>query len=171
MTDHLRSLVRDVKDFPKPGIVYKDITPMLQHTEGLKEVTARFAERYADMGIAKVLGIESRGFLFGAPLAMALGAGMVPIRKQGKLPWTTHRQEYALEYGTDVIEMHTDAITPGERVLVIDDLLATGGTMAAALDLVRRAGGEIVEAAFVIELDFLKGREKLTTPSFSLLHY
>jgi adenine phosphoribosyltransferase len=157
----LENYIRDVPDFPKKGIVFKDITPLLADAEAMREACDRLAEPFADSGVAKVVGIESRGFIFAAPVAERLGAGLVPVRKPGKLPAETVSQSYQLEYGTDQIEVHADAIAPGEKVLMLDDLLATGGTMAAACDLVRKLGGEIVGIAFVIELCFLNGRDKL----------
>jgi adenine phosphoribosyltransferase len=157
----LESYIRDVPDFPKKGIVFKDITPLLADPEAMREACDRLAEPFAEAGVAKVVGIESRGFIFGPPVAERLGAGFVPVRKPGKLPAETIGQSYELEYGTDGIEMHADAISPGEKVLMLDDLLATGGTMAAACRLVRRLGGEIVGVAFLIELCFLHGRDKL----------
>ena len=160
MTD-LESFVRDVPDFPKPGIVFKDITPLLADKAALPEACSRLAEPFAGLGVEVVAGIESRGFLFGVPVAERLDCGFVPIRKPGKLPAETVSQSYELEYGTDTIEIHADAIRQGGKVLMVDDLLATGGTMAAACELVERLGGEIIGVAFVIELGFLNGREKL----------
>jgi len=157
----LENYIRDVPDFPKKGIVFKDITPLLADPGAMREACDRLAEPFVDRGVAKVIGIESRGFLFGAPVAERLGAGLVPIRKPGKLPAKTVRQAYELEYGTDEIEIHADAIAPGEKVLLLDDLLATGGTMAAACDMVGRLAGEIVGVAFVLELCFLHGRDRL----------
>lgn len=158
----LASFLRDVPDFPKPGILFKDITPMLASPEAMQAATDQLAA--LDFGqVDKIAGIESRGFLFGVPLAMKLGIGFVPIRKPGKLPAQTRRVEYALEYGTDAIEIHEDAVAAGERVLIVDDLLATGGTMGAAAELVQACGGEVAGCAFVIELAFLQGRSaKLT---------
>ncbi|MCK5944820.1 MAG: adenine phosphoribosyltransferase [Planctomycetes bacterium] len=154
----LASLLRDVPDFPKPGILFKDITPMLASPEAMHAAVDRLAA--LDCGkVDKVAAIESRGFLFGVPLAMKLGVGFVPIRKPGKLPWRTNRVEYVLEYGTDAVEIHEDAVQQGERVLLVDDLLATGGTMAAAVQLVEACGGTVAACAFVIELAFLKGRQ------------
>ena len=158
---NLERYIRDVPDFPRKGILFKDITPLLADPAAMREACDRLAAPFAGKGVAKVVGIESRGFLFGAPVAERLGAGLVPIRKPGKLPAETVRQRYELEYGTDEIEIHADAIAPGEKVLMLDDLLATGGTMAAACDLVGQLGGEIVGVAFVIELCFLHGRDKL----------
>lgn len=168
----IRALVRDVPDFPRPGILFKDITPVLAEAGMLGHITESIAARWADEDIAVVAGIESRGFPFGATLATALGVGFVPIRKPGKLPWQTEREEYALEYGTDALEAHTDAIRDGQRVLLVDDLLATGGTAAAALRLIERLGGRAVGAAFVIELAFLSGRTRLAeTPVQALVRY
>jgi adenine phosphoribosyltransferase len=160
MFDLVRSLIRDVPDFPKKGIVFKDITPVLAHPQGLREIVDALAARYRT-GIDKIVAIESRGFLFGAPLAYALGVGLVIVRKPGKLPWKCVREEYALEYGKDSLEMHVDAIAPGDRVLVVDDLLATGGTAEAVGRLVARQGGTVAEYAFVVELAFLAGRKRL----------
>ncbi|MEC9048680.1 MAG: adenine phosphoribosyltransferase [Planctomycetota bacterium] len=153
----LAAFLRDVPDFPKPGILFKDITPMLASPEAMQAATDQLAA--LDFGpVDKIAGIESRGFLFGVPLAMKLGVGFVPIRKPGKLPAKTKRVEYALEYGTDAIEIHEDGVAPGERVLIVDDLLATGGTMGAAAELVQSCGGAVAGCAFVIELSFLQGR-------------
>jgi adenine phosphoribosyltransferase len=156
----LSKYLRDVPDFPKPGILFKDITPLLASPAAMRESIRRLAE--LEWGkVDKVAAIESRGFLFGAPLAMELDVGFIPIRKPGKLPWKTNRVEYTLEYGTDAVEIHEDAIAPGERVLLVDDLLATGGTMGAAASLVKEVGGQIAGCAFVVELAFLPGRKKL----------
>ena len=154
-------LIRDVPDFPKEGILFKDITPVLQHPKAFAEVTDRLLAYARERSVDAVVGIESRGFIFGAPVALALGVGFVPIRKLGKLPAETLRAEYALEYGTNTVEMHKDAVQPGQRVLIIDDLLATGGTAAAAADLVERAGGEVAGFAVLVELAFLNGRDAL----------
>ena len=156
----LASFLRDVPDFPKPGILFKDISPLLASAEAMQAATDKLAA--FDFGkIDKIAAIESRGFLFGVPLAMKLGIGFVPVRKPGKLPWKTNRVDYELEYGTDAVEIHQDAVNAGERVLMIDDLLATGGTMAAACQLVESCGGVIAGCGFVIELGFLNGRQKL----------
>ena len=172
MTDLVRSLVRDVPDFPKKGIVFKDITPVLAHPQAFREIVDALAERYRPRKLDKVVAIESRGFLFGAPLAYALGAGLVIVRKPGKLPWKSVREEYALEYGKDSLEMHVDAVAPGQRVLIVDDLLATGGTAEAVGRLVAKQGAEVAEWAFVVELDFLAGRKRLGPDKvFSLIHY
>ena len=170
MTD-LRQFIRDVPDFPKPGIVFKDITPLLRSPEALEAAVQGLAGPYRDQRISNVVAIESRGFIFGSCVARILGAGFVPIRKPGKLPWTTRRNEYKLEYGTDIIEIHDDALTADDRVVIIDDVLATGGTAAAAAALVKEFGATIVGAAFVIELDFLEGRKKLDIPLHSLIRY
>ncbi|HEY3445013.1 MAG TPA: adenine phosphoribosyltransferase [Myxococcales bacterium] len=172
MTDLVRSLVRDVPDFPKKGIVFKDITPVLAHPQAFKEIIDALVERYRSRKIDKILAIESRGFLFGSALAYALGAGLVIVRKPGKLPWKSVREEYALEYGKDSLEMHVDAVAPGNRVLIIDDLLATGGTAEAAGRLVGKVGGQVAEFAFVVELGFLSGRKRLGEDKvFSLIQY
>ncbi|MFA6467530.1 MAG: adenine phosphoribosyltransferase [Bacteroidota bacterium] len=169
---NLESIIRTVPDFPKPGIQFKDITTVLKDPEALKYCIETFHEKYKDQRITKVVGIESRGFIVGTALAYRLGAGFVPIRKPGKLPATVLRQEYQLEYGTDVIEIHKDAITPGERVLLHDDVLATGGTMQAACSIVKQLGGEIVGISFLIELAFLHPRKKLSGfDIFSLVTY
>jgi adenine phosphoribosyltransferase len=171
MKDLLTRLIRDVPDFPKKGIVFKDITPLLAHPEAYREVIEAMTERYRGKGIRKVAAIESRGFLFGAPLSLALGAGLAIVRKPGKLPWKCVQQEYALEYGTNVLEMHVDAITPGDSVLVVDDLLATGGTAEATGRLVSLQGGRVEEYAFVVELGFLEGRKRLGDKVFSLIKF
>lgn len=170
--DELRALIRDVPDFPIPGIIFKDITTLLKVPEGLKSVVDHLVNRYKDEPIDLVAAIESRGFMFGTPLALALGAGFVPIRKAGKLPAETVQREYALEYGTAQLELHRDAVQPGQRVLIIDDVLATGGTAKAAVELVEELGGNVVGTAFVIELGFLPGRATLEgTDVFSLITY
>lgn len=170
--EHLKALIRDVPDFPMPGILFRDVTPLLRDPQGLRQVVDALAERYRGQGIDVVAGIESRGFMFGAPLALALGTGFVPIRKLGKLPAEKITREYALEYGTNSLEVHRDAVAPGERVLLVDDLLATGGTARAAAALVEELGAEVVETAFVIELSFLNGRAALDgRPVHALLSY
>ena len=158
----LEDFIRDVPDFPKKGIIFKDITPLLADIGALKQATQELAAPFAWAGVEIVTGIESRGFIFGSLVAERLGAGFVPIRKKGKLPYKTVSVTYELEYGTDTIEMHADAIAPGRKVLMVDDLLATGGTMAAACELVEKLGGEIVGISFLVELCFLHGRDKLT---------
>ncbi|RRR69087.1 MAG: adenine phosphoribosyltransferase [Candidatus Viridilinea halotolerans] len=168
----LASLVRNIPDFPQPGIQFKDITTLIGNGPAFQQVIDSLVERYSAMEIDAVVGVESRGFIFGAPLALRLGVGLVPVRKPGKLPADTFQIEYSLEYGTNKLEIHRDAFTPGARVVVIDDLLATGGTIEATAKLVEQAGGSIVEMAFVIELAFLNGREKLAPHSvFSLIQY
>ena len=157
----LSSFIRNVPDFPKPGIVFKDITPLLADAAATNEAVLRLASPFEQAGVEIVTGIESRGFLFGSLVARKLGVGFVPIRKPGKLPCETISADYELEYGTDSVEVHADAIRPGQKVLMIDDLLATGGTMAAACELVEKLGGEIVGVAFVIELCFLNGARKI----------
>jgi adenine phosphoribosyltransferase len=170
--EDLKRAIRDVPDFPKPGIVFKDITPVLLDSDLFGRATALMAAPYRAARISRVVSIESRGFLLGAPIALQLGAGLVPIRKPGKLPAATQRVEYALEYGTDALEMHHDAIGGGDRVLVVDDVLATGGTAAAAAQLVVATGGAVVGFSFLIELDFLKGRARLQGRQVeTLLHY
>jgi adenine phosphoribosyltransferase len=168
---NLKAFVRDIADFPKPGIVFKDITPLLADPAALRWTIDRLSERYRDR-VDRVVGIESRGFIAGAPVAYALGVGLAVVRKPGKLPHATHAASYQLEYGSDSLEMHTDAVRPGERVVVVDDLLATGGTAQAAIDLVRKVGGQVVECAFIIELAFLHGIKRLhPVPCFSLVRY
>lgn len=166
------SLIRDVPDFPKPGILFKDITPVVQDYEALKEVTDKLAEWARAKKVNAVVGIEARGFIFGVPVAMALGIGFVPLRKLGKLPAATLTEEYALEYGTNTVEIHSDSLKPGDRVVIIDDLLATGGTAAAAARLVERLGAEVAGFGFLVELNFLEGRKTLEKYEVkALLHY
>lgn len=161
MTNPIEPFIRDIPDFPKPGIVFKDITPLLASPEGLELAIKGLAELVDPSTYDIIAGIESRGFIFGTPLATRLGKGFVPIRKPGKLPWKTESQSYELEYGTDTLEIHTDAFDGAPRVLIVDDLLATGGTMEAAISLVRKVGGIPVACALVIELGFLPGRARL----------
>lgn len=158
---NLAEFIRDVPDFPIEGILFKDITPLLQAPEAFRHAVDLLALKYAGEQIDQIVAIESRGFIFGAPLAYNLGSGFVPIRKLGKLPAETITVEYSLEYGTNTLEMHADAIRPGQRVLLVDDLLATGGSARAAIDLVERSGGTVVGVAFLVELEFLKGIKKL----------
>jgi len=158
---NLRSFVRSIPDFPKPGIMFRDITPLLGSAEAMKEATRQLAMPFRDRGITKVLAAEARGFVFGVPLAMELGAGFVPVRKPGKLPFQTHRFSYDLEYGSDALEIHADAVHSDDRVLLVDDLLATGGTMEACVKLAGMQNAQIGGVAFVIELAFLKGRKRL----------
>ena len=170
--NHLKSLIREVPDFPKPGINFYDITTLLKDPDGLREVIDGLAKHYAGRGISTVAGIEARGFIFAPALAYALHAGFVPIRKRNKLPAETESVEYALEYGTDTVEMHRDAVVPGQKVLIVDDVLATGGTAAAACKLVEKLGGKVAGLGFVIELDFLNGRQKLGGYAVdSFIHY
>jgi adenine phosphoribosyltransferase len=168
----IRQAIRDVPDFPKPGIVFKDITPLLSNGPLFGKTIDLLAWRYADQRVDTVLGIESRGFIIGAALAYKLGAGFSVVRKPGKLPYDTHAESYALEYGTDSLEIHVDGLAPKARVVIADDLIATGGTAAATAALVSRLGGTVVECAFVIELTFLPGRDKLKPHGvYSLLQY
>ena len=175
MDEHLADLrraIRDIPNFPKPGIVFKDITPLLGNGPLFRQAIDILADRYRNQSVDTVLGIESRGFIIGAALAYRLGAGLCIVRKPGKLPYQTHHASYELEYGTDRLEIHRDAVKPGARVLIADDLIATGGTAAAACELVSRLGGAVVESAFVIELSFLKGRDKLKSCGvYSILQY
>lgn len=168
----LEEKIRCVPDFPKPGILFRDITTLLLDGEAFAEVIDRMTEYYAEKKITKVVGIESRGFIFGAPLALRLGCGFVPIRKPGKLPAEIEYVEYDLEYGSDRIEIHLDAVCPGDRALIVDDLLATGGTAAAAGTLIEKLGAELAGFAFIIELDDLNGRRKLgDSDIFTLMHF
>jgi len=170
--DALRRLIRDVPDFPRPGIVFKDITPLLSDPAGLSLAVEHLSRPYRDVRVDRVAGAESRGFIFGTAVARNLSAGFIPIRKPGKLPYQTRSQKYELEYGSDALEIHTDAVRPGERVLMVDDLLATGGTMSACCRLVENLGGEIVGIAFLIELAYLNGRKRLGDyPIHSLICY
>jgi adenine phosphoribosyltransferase len=157
----LKKYIRDVPDFPKKGIIFKDITTLLKEKDAFGEAIDILYKRYKDEGIDKLVAIESRGFIFGGALAYKLGAGFVPVRKKGKLPSKTHSVSYDLEYGTDTLEIHADAIKPGDKVLLLDDLLATGGTARAVTQLIEKLGGKIAEIAFLIELTFLNGRDKL----------
>ena len=172
VSEELRACIRNVPDFPKKGIVFRDITTLLQDKNAFYKAIEIFCEKYRSMKLDKIVGIESRGFIFGAVLADRFRAGFVPVRKPKKLPSTTIREEYQLEYGTDALEMHTDSIKAGERVLIVDDLMATGGTALATCKLVKRLGGEVVGLAFLIELSFLKGRDKLQGYNvFSIIAY
>ena len=168
----LKAKIRDIPDFPKPGVIFKDITPLLADGRAFRAAIDLLGDRYLGTRVDLVVGVEARGFIIGSVLAYKLKAGHVIIRKAGKLPYKTHRAVYQLEYGTDTLEIHQDAIEPGQRVLVADDVLATGGTVATAIDLVKKLGGEIIELTFLVELTFLKGREKLREyPVFSLIKY
>ncbi len=170
--EHLKKLIREVPDWPKPGILFYDLTTLVADPGGLRTVVDSLAERYGDSKIDVVAGIEARGFILAPAVALRLGTGFVPIRKPKKLPWKTSRVTYDLEYGTDTLEIHQDAVSHGQRVLLIDDLLATGGTAAAASALIRQLGGEVAAAAFIVELTFLNGRKKLGDLSVhSLLQY
>lgn len=172
MAKDLKKFIRNIPDFPKKGIVFRDITTLIGDKEIFRYVTDEFAKKYKDKQIDYIVSVESRGFIFGAALAYVLKCGLVPVRKKGKLPHQTHEVTYDLEYGTDTLEIHKDAIEKGKRVLILDDLLATGGTTHATIDLVKKLGGEITGVAFVVELEFLKGREKIKdVPVFSLVKY
>ena len=157
----LKDHIRDIPDFPKPGVVFKDITPLLADVDAFRFTVDALADHFAGHRVDKVLGIEARGFITAAPVAYRFGAGFVPVRKAGKLPWSVEKQEYVLEYGTDLLEIHRDAVAPGERALIVDDVMATGGTAEATVRLVERLGGEVVGLGFVIELAFLGGRAKV----------
>ena len=167
----LKQKIRTIPDFPKQGILFRDITTLLSDAEALNETIERFAEHYKNEKIDVVAGVESRGFIIGAPLAIRMGLGFIPIRKAGKLPGPTHGVDYDLEYGKDRVEVHQDAIPEGSRVLLVDDLIATGGTIEGSTKLVKKVGGLIVGYAFVIELTDLKGRERLQEPVFSLIEF
>ncbi len=170
--DDLKRLIRDIPEFPKKGVIFKDITTLLKEGREFKEAIDEISNRYLSKRIDIVVSVESRGFIIGSAIAYRLQAGVVPVRKKGKLPWTIHQATYELEYGTDTLEIHQDAIKPGEKVLIVDDLLATGGTVGAVINLVERLKGQIVEIAFLIELTFLKGREQIKDyPVFSLIKY
>jgi adenine phosphoribosyltransferase len=171
LVSDVTAAIRDIPDFPKAGVLFKDITPMLHDPALLRRVIQWLAHPYGPGEIQAVVGMESRGFIFGGALAIELDAAFVPARKKGKLPFDTVGVEYDLEYGTATLEMHVDAVRPGDKVLICDDLLATGGTAAATCDLVRRLGAEVVACAFVVELDFLEGRDKLDVPVRSLIRY
>jgi len=168
----LKDFIRSIPDFPKKGIIFKDITPLLNNPFAFRSVLEIFASKYGDQNIKRIVSVESRGFILGSALAYKLGVGFVPVRKPKKLPYDVIREEYQLEYGADALEIHTDAIQNGERVLIVDDLLATGGTAAAACNLVERLGGSVAGLAFLVELTFLRGREKMGKYDvFSLIQY
>jgi adenine phosphoribosyltransferase len=168
----LKEFIRDVPDFPKKGIIFKDITPLLKDPKAFQEVIRHLADRYAGKGLKAIVAMESRGFILGGALAAQMGVSFVPVRKPGKLPWKSIKETYELEYGKDSLEIHEDAIAQGDKVLVLDDVLATGGTAAATIRLVERVGGNVVEACFLIQLSFLNGHEKLkSTPIYSIIRY
>lgn len=170
--DELKQIIRDIPDFPKKGILFKDITTLLADGRNFQRMIDLIAHRYYGRNIQKVVGVEARGFVLGSALAYKLGVGIALVRKPGKLPWKTVQRSYDLEYGTDILEIHEDALHPGERVLIADDLLATGGTVEAVVDLVESLGAEIVECAFMVELEFLEGRKRLPVDKvFSLLKF
>jgi adenine phosphoribosyltransferase len=170
--DHLKAKIREIPDFPKPGILFYDITTLLCDSQGFRDTVDAIAAPFMGEDIDQVIGIESRGFILGAAVANALGCGFVPVRKPGKLPGATHSQAYSLEYGENALEIHQEACAADKRVLIVDDVLATGGTAKATIDLSRQAGGKIIGIAFLIELDFLNGRSKLTGENvYSVLHY
>ena len=168
----LKDHIRDISDFPKPGVVFKDITPLLADVDAFRFAVDAIADHFAGNDVHKVLGVEARGFIIAAPVAYRFGAGFVPIRKAGKLPWEIEREEYELEYGSDLLEIHKDAVFPGENVLIVDDVLATGGTASATVRLAERLGATVLGLGFVIELAFLHGRDKLAGhDAVSLLVY
>lgn len=168
----LAKYIRDIPDFPKDGIIFKDITPLLENKKAFKKAIEKIVAEYKDKKIDKVVAIDARGFLIGSPVAFNLGAGIAIVRKKGKLPYKTHSVEYDLEYGKDIVEMHQDAIKPGENILIVDDLLATGGTVNGVIELVEKLKGKIIGIAFLIELTFLKGGEKINKyPIYSLIKY
>jgi adenine phosphoribosyltransferase len=170
--DRLKASVRDVPDFPKKGIMFKDITPILSNGQLFGLAVNLFAERYRRKSVEKIVAIDARGFIFGGALANYLGVGLTVVRKKGKLPYTSHQADYELEYGQGTLEMHIDAVEKRQRVVIIDDLLATGGTAEAAAKLVEKSGGEVVELAFLVELSFLKGRDRLAKyPVFSIINF
>lgn len=170
--DYLKTFIRDVPDFPKPGIIFKDITPLLKNEKAFKIVCDELAKPFSKLDVKQIVGIESRGFLLASPVAYKLGIGLVPVRKKGKLPFKTEKISYSLEYGEDFLEIHSDAISKGDRVLIVDDVLATGGTAEAVAKLVQKLGGEVVGLAFLIELAFLNGRSRLAGfPLRTLIHY
>ncbi len=169
---NLKQFIRSIPDFPKPGIMFRDITPLLASPAALREVNRQLVEHFRDLKIDKIMAAEARGFIFAVPLAMELDAGFVPVRKHGKLPFHTRAYHYDLEYGSDVLEIHADALQPGDRVLMIDDLLATGGTVQACMQLAQEAEAEIVGCGFLVELDFLNGRRMFNGQKVvSLIHY
>ena len=170
LAQDIQHTLRDIPDFPKEGILFKDITPVLQDGALFGRITSYWVERFASERIDAIVGIESRGFIFGAALAQAMGLGLVLVRKPGKLPGTTIGIDYALEYGSDRLEVHDDALKQGDRVVILDDLLATGGTASACVELMKELGAEVVECGFIIELDFLEGCERVGAPTHSIVH-
>lgn len=169
---NLRESIRNIPDFPKPGIMFRDITPILSHPDVFREAIRQLADHYRDREIHAIAAAEARGFIFAAPLALELNTAFIPVRKPGKLPFDTHAFHYELEYGTDTLEIHTDAFSEGDKVLLVDDLLATGGTMNACVNLIEKSGADVIGCAFVIELTFLRGREVLAPHDcFSLVAY
>ncbi len=171
-TIELKDFIRDIPNYPKPGILFKDITPLLRHPEAFKLAVDRMANHHRDLSIDVVVAVEARGFIFAAPIAVALGVGFVPVRKPGKLPYLRHSHSYELEYGSDTLEMHIDGVERGQRVLIVDDLLATGGTVDACCQIVEKSEAYIVGCTFLVELLFLKGAERLRPrPVFSLMQY
>jgi adenine phosphoribosyltransferase len=170
-TRALTQKIRDIPDFPKPGILFRDITPLLLDPKALGAAVEAMVAPFRELAVDRLLAIESRGFLFGAPMAQALGVGLGLVRKKGKLPYQTLESRYELEYGTDSVEMHVDTVSPGQRVLIVDDLIATGGTAAAAIDLAAQAGAEVVGATFLIELTALAGRSRIDTRCHAVLQY
>ena len=172
VAEDLKKVIRNVPDFPKKGIVFRDITTLIASKDAFKFVVDELTKRYSGKNIDYIVSIESRGFIFGAALAYRLGCGLVPVRKKGKLPYKTHQATYELEYGTDTLEIHEDAFQEGKNILIVDDLLATGGTVSAVIELVKKLEGKLIETAFVIELEFLNPRSKLKdVPIFSLVKY
>jgi len=170
--EELKGIIRDIPDFPKKGVIFKDITTLLEDGKSFQRMVDLLSHRYWDKKIKRIIGVEARGFILGAALAYKLGVGITLVRKPGKLPNKTIKKTYALEYGTDTLEIHADALQPGDRVLIADDLLATGGTVAAVVELVESLGAELVDCAFLAELDFLEGRKRLPQDKvFSLIHY
>jgi adenine phosphoribosyltransferase len=170
--NHLKALIREIPDYPKPGILFYDLTTLLQNPAGFHELVDKLCDHYTGNAVDAVVGVEARGFIFAPALAYRLKAGFIPVRKPKKLPWKTTSATYQLEYGTDTLEIHQDAVKPGQRVLISDDLLATGGTAAATVELVRKLGGEVIGAAFAVELTFLNGRKKLpSVDTFSMIQY
>ncbi|WP_337008138.1 adenine phosphoribosyltransferase [Pantoea sp. AS142] len=172
--EFIKNSIKSIPDYPKPGILFRDVTSLLEDPKAYAASIALLVERYRNKGITKVVGTEARGFLFGAPVALGLGVGFVPVRKPGKLPREVYSESYALEYGTDQLELHKDAIQPGDQVLVVDDLLATGGTIEATVKLIRRAGGDVKDAAFIINLFDLTGETRLNAlgvESYSLVKF